>query len=139
MTGFNNLEWGLVLGGVALASLLIVLWRSAGRFGGYDSIPRDHTMTRLQVADLFDRFVDGSSGAGYEWDDFMYEEFDDPELVAAQERARGLDTEFPATDGRYCNAAGMAVLRDLAANLRRADGSEPTTPGPEGNTPSSLH
>jgi hypothetical protein len=76
-------------------------------------------MTYNEVADLIERFVNGT-GDPLDWDGYtMGTKFADPFLRSIQDRCRALWIEFPPTEkGHYTNAEGLAVLRELVAELR---------------------
>jgi hypothetical protein len=76
-------------------------------------------MRYSEIAEILERFADGS-GARWEWDDFMNTKVhDDVYLSKLQERLGSLDTEFPpAQPGHYCNPDGLEVILDAAKELR---------------------
>ncbi len=76
-------------------------------------------MTREEVADLIDRFLDGTCGP-YDWDDFTSVRLGDPELEVARQACVEVNWKYPS--GRstgYRSAEGRAELRSIAAELRK--------------------
>jgi len=71
------------------------------------------------VADLIERFVNGTAGP-LEWDGYtMGTKFEDPFLRSIQDRCRALWIEFPPPSKReYTNEDGLNVLRALVEELR---------------------
>lgn len=75
-------------------------------------------MTRLEIADLIERFVSGASGE-WEWDDFISTKQVDPQIERVRLFCANLPNEFPSPDGRqYCGEEGLAQLRECAKALR---------------------
>lgn len=76
-------------------------------------------MNYNEIADVIDRFVDGTAGA-WEWDDqFLGTKYDDPFLRYVQQRVLAISFEFPpGPAGGYTNAAGLEALKGLAQELR---------------------
>jgi hypothetical protein len=76
-------------------------------------------MNYNEVADIIERFVNGTAGP-WEWDDYTTgTKFDDPFLRSIQDRCRALWIEFPPIEkGHYTNADGIAVLSELVKELR---------------------
>ena len=72
-----------------------------------------------EVADVIERFVDGTDHP-LDWDGYtMGTKFKDPFLRSVQDRCRALWIEYPPTEkGHYTNAEGLAVLRELVTELR---------------------
>jgi hypothetical protein len=76
-------------------------------------------MTRTEIANLIESFLDGSCGE-WEWDDFIQTPLKDPEPEEFRRRCDRLPQEFPPTErGHYCGAEGFKVLKQIAADLRR--------------------
>ena len=74
-------------------------------------------MTRLDVADLILRFVDGNSEA-HEWDDFVSIRQSDHEIESLRSVCANIPIEFPPNDSlSYCSDAGIRRLRDLAQRI----------------------
>ena len=80
-------------------------------------------MTYNEVADIIERFVNGTGGA-LEWDGYtMGMKCEDPFLRTIQGRCRALWIEFsPAEKGHYTSAEGFSVLKDLIKELRSRTG-----------------
>ena len=77
-------------------------------------------MSRAEMADMIERFVDGTCHQ-WEWDDFCAVEIVEPQLEILRMRCAGLSQEFPATQkGHYCSEAGMDVLRHMMKELRQS-------------------
>ena len=78
-----------------------------------------HDLTREEVAELIERFVDGGGGV-WDWDDFTSGmTFEDTRLREIQARCTRLWIEFPPTvETSYTNAEGIKVLRDYIKELR---------------------
>ena len=76
-------------------------------------------LSRVEVANLIDDFIEGRGGA-WEWDDFVSGmQFDDESLKLVQRRCANLPVEFPSTKPQhYCNDDGLMVLRDIVAQLK---------------------
>lgn len=76
-------------------------------------------MSRGEMADIIERFVDGICGP-WDWDDFCSFPIVDPALDAIRVRCIGLPQEFPSSQkGHYCSEAGIAVLREMVKELRQ--------------------
>jgi|HubBroStandDraft_5_1064220.scaffolds.fasta_scaffold1217808_2 hypothetical protein len=80
-------------------------------------------MNYSEVADIIQRFVNGTGGP-LEWDGYtMGIKFEDPFLRSIQDRCRALWIEFPPTEkGQYTSAEGLAVLKELIKELRSRAG-----------------
>ena len=77
-------------------------------------------MTKTEIADLIESFLDGSCG-DWDWDDFIHTRLNDPELENIQRRCDRLPLEFPPTErGHYCGAEGVEVLKKMVEDLRRS-------------------
>jgi hypothetical protein len=76
-------------------------------------------MNYNEVADIIERFANGT-GSPLEWDGYtMGMKFEDPFLRSIQDRCRALWMEFPpATKREYTSPEGLAVLRMLVKELR---------------------
>jgi hypothetical protein len=81
-----------------------------------------HELTREEVAELIEGFVDGGGGA-WDWDDFTSGmTFKDDRLREIQARCAQLWIEFPpSVQTSYTNAEGIKVLRDYVRELRAPD------------------
>jgi hypothetical protein len=74
--------------------------------------------SRGEVADIIERFVNGTGGK-WDWDDFISWPIADPQLDAIRARCAGLSQEFQTTQkGHYCSEAGVEVLRQMVKELR---------------------
>ena len=92
-----------------LQQLRKMLW---GRF--------EQKWTKAEVADLIERFVDGRTGP-YDWDDFESVPITNPDLDAVRIECLEIHHKYPPGEaGGYCNEAGRAELRRIAAQLREA-------------------
>jgi hypothetical protein len=77
--------------------------------------------TKLEVAEIIERFLDGTCGP-WDWDDFCSHEISDPELESVRNRCSGLDTCYPpAQKGHYCGEVGLEIMRHLVIKLRHAE------------------
>jgi hypothetical protein len=75
-------------------------------------------MTRTEVADKIDAFVNGKGGK-WDWDDFVAIRLSDPELDAIRQKCVSVREEYPpTTPGDYCSPAGMEALRGILSELR---------------------
>jgi hypothetical protein len=83
------------------------------------SVDRTPDLTAAQVAELIDKFVDGSGGP-YDWDDYI----NIPSRNAALEQIRRDCEEVserfpPETKTEWCSPAGGAELKRLAQKARQ--------------------
>jgi hypothetical protein len=63
-------------------------------------------MTRREIADVIDAFLDGTGGER-DWNDFTSVYLDDPELDAVRQRCVDIRDEFPPKhERRYCGDEG---------------------------------
>jgi len=75
-------------------------------------------VTPQEAAALIEAFLDGSCGA-WAWDDFTSTPDIDPRVERARRRCLEIPNQYPPTvANQYCSAAGCAILRDLASELR---------------------
>ena len=75
--------------------------------------------TAIEVADIVQRFLDGTSLDPWEWDDFISVPLADPALDSVRRRCAEIREEYPpAIPGTYCGPDGEDVLRFLIAGLR---------------------
>jgi hypothetical protein len=76
-------------------------------------------LTREEVAQLLQGFVDGSGG-DWDWDDFaLGMTFTDKRLQEIQKRVRELSFEFPPLiKTSFTNEEGIKVIHDLIRELR---------------------
>jgi hypothetical protein len=86
-------------------------------------------MSYNELADVIDRFVDGTA-APWEWEEyFLVTKYNDPFLRHIQQRVLAVSFEFPPdAEGGYTNSEGLAVLRSLADRLR-SEARKPGKPG----------
>jgi len=75
-------------------------------------------MTGKEVANLIQRFLDGTCGR-WEWDDFISgARIYDARLREIQSRCGNLSIEFPSAEqDQYCNSEGLAILKGYIAEL----------------------
>jgi hypothetical protein len=74
--------------------------------------------TKLEVAEIIERFLDGTCGP-WDWDDFCSHEMSDPELESVRHRCSRLDIFYPpAEEGHYCGEVGFQIMRQLVVKLR---------------------
>ena len=73
--------------------------------------------SRAEVADIIERFLDGTGGQ-WDWDDFCSVRIKDPELDAIRLRCAKLSAEDPHPH-HYCGAVGIDVMRGFVNNLRK--------------------
>ena len=79
----------------------------------------------IEVADLIERFVNGTGTDPWEWDDFVSVPIPDPRLESIRQRCASLADDFPANaPGSYCGPEGENVLRDVIRELRGDSGGE---------------
>lgn len=77
-----------------------------------------HNLTKKEVADEIQSFLDGTGGA-QDWSDFCTFSIVDPELDKIRARCAQLGEEFPPEQpGEYCGSAGREVLRRYVTQLR---------------------
>jgi hypothetical protein len=79
-------------------------------------------LTAADVADIIERFIEGS-GAPLDWDEYtLGTSFRDERLERIRKRCARLSEEFPPPDPTmYCSEEGIRVLRSLVKELRGAD------------------
>jgi hypothetical protein len=78
----------------------------------------DVQRTRLEVAEIIERFLDGTGGC-WDWDDFCSHKITDPELESVRDRCSRLDIFYPPVEkGHYCGEAGFEIMRQLVVKLR---------------------
>jgi hypothetical protein len=72
-----------------------------------------------ELADVIERFIDGTSPP-WEWDDYsLGRTYEDPFLASVQKRMLSVGVEFPSTSEReYTSPEGLVVLRELVKELR---------------------
>ena len=74
--------------------------------------------TAEEVALIIEQFLDGRCG-DWDWDDFLSIGIQEPELETVRRRCSAVWEEYPSgKPGEYCNADGLAVLRQIAQELR---------------------
>jgi hypothetical protein len=83
-------------------------------------IKNSRTLTREEVAQILEDFLEGSRGSPYSWDGFtLGMSFEDESLEAIRIRCAGLSEEFPPdNEKKYCNEQGLNVMRDYIRRLR---------------------
>jgi hypothetical protein len=82
---------------------------------------KKYKLTRAEVAQILEDFVEGSSGSRYSWDGFtLGMSFDDDYLDSIRSRCAGLSAEFPPTGREYCNQYGIEVIRAYIRELRNS-------------------
>ncbi len=75
-------------------------------------------LTREEVADIIERFLDGTSGPS-DWGDFCSVSIKDPDLDEIRRQCCQVMDVFPATKkGHYCSEEGFRLLRGLISKLR---------------------
>ena len=63
--------------------------------------------TREEVAEIIERFLDGSCGE-WDWDDSLSIKVENVQLDAVRQRCAAVCDDFPADQvGHYCSAAGV--------------------------------
>jgi hypothetical protein len=79
----------------------------------------DCATTCNELANVIERFVDGTS-APWEWEEyFLVTKYEDPFLRCVQQQVLAVSFEFsPGAEGGYTSAEGLSVLRELAEELR---------------------
>ncbi len=108
----NALIIGLIVTGVVTLPFLIA------------ALPqrKPHNLSREEVADEIEAFLNGSGGA-HDWSDFCTFTISDPELDKIRARCAQLREEFPPDpSGGYCNEEGLVVLREYVKFLRGVGG-----------------
>jgi hypothetical protein len=85
----------------------------------YNALTRNPTP--LEVADLLEGFLDGTSGS-WDWDDFISVPIEDDRLETVRKRCAELSFEFPThRPGYYCGEEGFEVIRNYIRTLRQPD------------------
>jgi hypothetical protein len=78
-------------------------------------------MTKNEIADLIEAFIDGRSG-DWDWDDFISIKQADPEIDSIRAQCAKIPEIFPPTEkGYYCAPDGFKALKGLVQNLREAN------------------
>lgn len=77
-------------------------------------------LTRGDIADIVQRFVDDRPRTADEWDDFLYFRLRDTLALEVQALSIELPNLFPPRSGvrEYCSPEGRTLLRDYIARLR---------------------
>ena len=76
-------------------------------------------MSRGEVADTIERFVDGIYRQ-WEWDDFCSFPIVDPHLDAIRVRCACMPQEHPPVEkGHYCSQGGLDAMRQIVLELRQ--------------------
>jgi hypothetical protein len=73
--------------------------------------------TPQEVAKLIEGFLDGTIGR-WDWDDCCSFRIEDPALDAVRMQCVDLHEEH-GHPGQYCGPAGIEILRQLVASLRK--------------------
>lgn len=86
-------------------------------------------LTRMEVAAILERFLDGTGG-DWDWDDFTTAtQLEDERLEAIRLRCAGLNHEFPpGKSGNYTSEEGLEVIRDYIKRLRTEAPERPGKP-----------
>jgi hypothetical protein len=71
--------------------------------------------TKADVADIIERFLDGSGGE-WNWDDFLSSPIGNPELDQVRQRCNA--TRDDTYTNQWCGPEGIADLRRIVAELR---------------------
>ena len=67
--------------------------------------------TKLEVADIIERFLNGTGGE-WDWDDFTSSGITDPYLDSVRIQCAELNLTCPPTaKGHYCSEAGFETMR----------------------------
>jgi hypothetical protein len=74
-------------------------------------------MTADEIADVIERFLDGSSAYPQEWNDFVECPHAEPQLDSYRKRCDVLDPEVNCPDPQ--DPAAIVELRKMVAELRR--------------------
>ncbi len=75
--------------------------------------------TREELADLIEKFLDGTGGQ-WDWDDFTSIKLRDPDLERIRERCVAIANDYPSNKRtEYCSPQGLKVLRSIVAELRK--------------------
>jgi hypothetical protein len=86
---------------------------------GWRSATKPVVMSRRELADQIEAFLDGTGGP-WGWDDLCSCRLSDPELERVKQECCGVGERFPATaPGQYCSAEGIALLRRIVSDLRK--------------------
>lgn len=86
-------------------------------------------LTKAEVANIIEHFVDGTGG-GWDWDDFTSVRIEDPELDAIRQRC--CDLQAPTVPANviglrspkvntYCGPEGFDEMRRMVTVLRSSD------------------
>lgn len=86
-------------------------------------------MTRVEIAELIERFLAGTAGP-HEWDDFESVPLADPDCDSIRAQCARIRDHFPPRHAsEFCNEQGAAELARMAEHCRQqADRG----PSPEG-------
>lgn len=84
-------------------------------------VSKEEEMSRPEVAQILEHFLQGS-GTPWEWDDFTQGmSLKNPRLEAIRRRCAGLGKEFPPlSPSEYCGEEGRKVLQSYVTELREA-------------------
>jgi hypothetical protein len=80
---------------------------------------KNSKLSRREVAEILENFLDGSGGP-WAWDDFtLGMSFDDAHLEEIRIRCAGLSSEFPSKNPHeFCNELGRDILRGYIRELK---------------------
>jgi hypothetical protein len=83
---------------------------------------KKYSLTRNEVAQILEDFVEGTSNSPYSWDGFTQGmSIENDYLDGIRRRCAGLSEEFPATGREYCNPDGIDVMRGYIRELRNLE------------------
>jgi hypothetical protein len=103
---------------------LVALWEimSGGRKdGGMCPWDKKYRLTRHEVVQILEDFIEGSKGSPFSWDGFtLGMSFEDDYLDGIRRRCANLSEEFPPTGREYCNEQGIEVIRAYIRELRNS-------------------
>ena len=78
----------------------------------------DVQRTKLEVASIIERFLNGTGGE-WDWDDFCSHKITDEELDSVRLRCSKLSAIYPPREkGHYCSEAGFEIMRAMVTELR---------------------
>jgi hypothetical protein len=81
--------------------------------------PAPRYATPLELAKLIDAFIgDGGTLGRNDWSDFTDYELEDPALERIRWRCENVSYLYPSTEGRWCNAEGIAKLREISKEIK---------------------
>ena len=102
-----------------LASPLFLAVAIFAMFANVSAPRASRNLSKHEVANTLDRFVNGS-GDAWEWDDFINgSALQDESLELIRIQCQQLPSTHPSLEGHsYCSAQGVQTMKQLVAKLR---------------------